>query len=72
MSIEKKMVGKRFFTFLHVNRKKIGKLFFQISSCQLGKIIFEACNPNQMDEPIMANGARSTRRLNKYDWLAIS
>jgi len=47
---------KTFFRFLHVNRKKI----------------LEACNANQMNQPIIANEAWYTRHLNKYDWLAIS
>jgi len=29
-------------------------------------------NTNQMDQPIMATGAWSSRRLNKCDWMAIS
>jgi len=38
----------------------------------IGKNLFEACNANQMDQPITANGAWSTRRFSKYNWLVIS
>jgi len=51
-----KKIENFFFLFLNDNQKKM----------------FEACNANQVDQPIMANGAWSTRRLNKYDWLTIS
>jgi len=43
---------------------------FSISLCQSAKKIFQACNVNQLDQPI--NGAWSIRCINKYDWLAIS
>jgi len=46
--------------------------FFPNSSCQSELFLGEACNANQIDQPIMVNGAWSTRRLNKYDWLAIN
>jgi len=72
-------IGKLFSDFFMSIENKIGNLFFQISSFQskkkknsdflmsIGKQIIWACNPNQMDQPITADGAWSTRHLNKYD-----
>jgi len=50
--------------------KEIGILFFKFLYINQKKI--ETCNDIQMDQPITANEPWSTRRLNKYDWLAIS
>jgi len=48
-------------------------IFFLAGYCKCKSIFFDCqSNINQIDQPITANGAWFTRRLNKCDWMAIS